>query len=38
MNNVINKVRLKGSEPLDKFQQPNGSAKGGNPTLDGFWA
>ena len=38
MNRVISKVKLKGSEPLDKFQEPNGITKGGNPTLDGFWA
>jgi hypothetical protein len=37
MNRVISKVKLKGSEPLDKFQQPNGTVSKDNPTLDGFW-
>jgi len=40
MERVIEKVRLKGSEPLDKYSQPNGSKKTTGPDqsrLDGFW-
>ena len=37
MDRVISKVKLKGSEPLDEFQQSNRTVKKDNPTLDEFW-